>query len=309
VHRGARLNGLPPRLRFRRDVAVRRPGGPVHYVDFGGSGPPLVLVHGLAGSALNWMTVGDELTARHHALAPDLRGFGRTPLGPGTRLRDNQLLLDRFLREVAGTPATVVANSMGALLAVRQAADHPETVANLVLVDPALPWRGRRPFDPTLWTVSAALVTPMLGGPVAGRRARRWGAERVVAAAFELCCSDPARISPDVVRAHVALEAERIAESRSQRALVQAARSLAWALGRSEIETYRRVQAPTLVVHGDRDRLVPTSFSRAIGDRFAWEVVVLPGIGHLPMLEAPAEFLAVTSPWLQVREGSTAAEG
>lgn len=284
-------------------------GGPVHYIDFGGSGPPLVLVHGLAGSALNWMAVGHELAARHRALALDLRGFGRTPLGPGSRLRDNQLLLDRFLREVVGSPATLVGSSMGGLLAVRQAADHPQTVAHLVLVDPALPWRRGRPFDPALWALSAALVTPVVGGSVARRRARRWGAERVVAAAFELCCSEPGRISPEVVGTHVALEAERIMDPRSQRALVQAARSLAWALGRSEVGTYRRVQVPTLVVQGDGDRLVPASFSRAIGSRFAWQLVVLPGIGHLPMLECPAEFLDVTERWLQARQRPVAAQG
>src|SRR5215475_8394327 len=97
--------------------------GPVHYLDFGGSGPPLVCVHGLSGSALNWMAVGPALTDRYRVLALDLRGFGRTPLGSGTRLRDNRRLLDLFIGEVAGGPAILVGNSMGGLLSVTQAAD------------------------------------------------------------------------------------------------------------------------------------------------------------------------------------------
>ena len=55
-------------------------GGPVHFADFGGSGPTMVLVHGLGGSHLNWLAVGPALAARARVLAPDLAGFGRTPL-------------------------------------------------------------------------------------------------------------------------------------------------------------------------------------------------------------------------------------
>src|SRR5262247_294097 len=110
--------------------------GPVHYLDFGGDGPPLVCVHGLSGSALNWTLVAPALADRHRVFAVDLRGFGRTPLGPGSRLSDNRHLLDLFLREVAGGPTTLVGNSMGGLVSVLQAAAAPETVSSLVLVDP-----------------------------------------------------------------------------------------------------------------------------------------------------------------------------
>jgi len=54
--------------------------GPVHYADYGGSGPPLLLIHGLAGSYLNWMSVADRLAITHRVWALDLRGFGLTPL-------------------------------------------------------------------------------------------------------------------------------------------------------------------------------------------------------------------------------------
>src|ERR687886_710247 len=119
--------------------------GPVHYLDFGGAGTPLVCVHGLGGAALNWMAVGPPLARGHRVLAPDLPGFGRTALGDRrASLGANRRLLDRFIREVAGSPAIVMGNSMGGLLTVLQAAHSPETVRAVVLVDPALPWRGRR---------------------------------------------------------------------------------------------------------------------------------------------------------------------
>ncbi len=281
--------------------------GPVHYLDFGGEGPPLVCVHGLAGSALNWMAVGPELTERHRVLALDLRGFGRTPIGRGARLADNQRLLDRFLREVAGTPAILVGNSMGGLLAVRQAARHPETVAGLVLVDPALPWRGRRPRDLQVFALFAALLTPGLGDGLLRGRARRWGAERVVRTALAICCADPDRVPHDVVRAHVDLEAERLTSRSGERALAQAARSLVWALRRrGYADLYQAVRAPALLVHGDRDRLVPIGFSRAIAEHVGWQLAEMPGIGHVPMLEAPEPFLDVTHGWLRSHQPAAA---
>ncbi len=281
--------------------------GPVHYLDFGGSGPPLVCVHGLSGSALNWMAVAPALAARHHVLALDLRGFGRTPLGPGSRLRDNRELLDLFLRHVVGGPATVAGNSMGGLLAVLQAAAAPETVSSLVLVDPALPWRGHVPFDLSLWAFFGIMLPPILGEAALSRNTQRWGAERAVSAALEACCVDAGRVPRDLVEALVAQETVRIPQPRSHRALAQASRSLLWALGRRGLTaTYAKVSAPVLIVHGERDPLVPAAFSREIGRRFGWHVELLPDVGHVPMMEAPREFVELTLDWLEEHEPAAA---
>ena len=281
--------------------------GPVHYLDFGGGGPPLVCIHGLSGSALNWMAVGPALAERHRVLALDLRGFGRTPLGSGTRLRDNRRLLDRFLHDVVGGPAVVVGNSMGGLVAVLQAAARPEAVSSLVLVDPALPWRGHRPFDLSLWSFFGSLLPPILGEATLAWSGRRLGAERVVHGVLEACSADASRIPPDLVRALVEQEAERFASPRSFRALAQASRSLLWALGRRGLmRTYARVSAPALVLHGEKDRLVPAGYSVAIGRRFGWRVEVLPGVGHVPMMEVPADFTRVTLGWLESHEPAAA---
>ncbi|HEY7198630.1 MAG TPA: alpha/beta hydrolase [Candidatus Dormibacteraeota bacterium] len=282
--------------------------GPVHYLDFGGEGPPLVCVHGLSGSALNWMAVGPRLAAAgHRVTALDLRGFGRTPLGSGTRLRDNHRLLDLFLREVVGRPATLIGNSMGGLLSVLQAAAHPETVSSLVLVDPALPWRRRRPFDLGVFAFFGAMLPPVAGEAILGWGGRRWGAERVVAGVLAAVSADPHRLSEELVRAHVEQEARRLGWPRSHRALAQASRSLLWALARRGLAaTYRAVSAPVLIIHGALDRIVPAAFSRAVGARFGWQVEVMPGVGHVPMMEAPDEFLAVTLGWLASHQPAAA---
>lgn len=273
--------------------------GPVHYLDFGGDGPPLVCVHGLGGSALNWIAVGTELSIHHRVLALDLRGFGRTPLGAGTRLRDNERLLNLFLRGVAGRPATLVGNSMGGLLAVRHAAKHPDTVRNLVLVDPALPWRRQRALNALMYAFFTALLTPGLGDRALYARMRRLGPERVVNAVLRIVSADPQRIPDDVVRAHVELERHRLGSPRSQRAFAQASRSLLWALARgADSRIYGHVRAPVLILHGDSDRLVPAGNSQQIGRRFGWRVEVLPEVGHVAMLEAPDHFVRVVLSWL-----------
>ncbi len=80
------------------------------------AGPPIVFVHGLGGSHLNWCLIGSQLAAGRRVVALDLHGFGLTP---GTRrnatVQDNTRLLDRFVREVAGPPVILAGNSMGGL--------------------------------------------------------------------------------------------------------------------------------------------------------------------------------------------------
>lgn len=94
--------------------------GPVHFADFGGEGPTMVLVHGLGGSAVNWMAVGPGLATRARVLAPDLAGFGRSPLaGRSARVQANQRLLGRFIDEFAVDPVILVGNSMGGMIALR----------------------------------------------------------------------------------------------------------------------------------------------------------------------------------------------
>jgi pimeloyl-ACP methyl ester carboxylesterase len=282
--------------------------GPVHYLDFGGEGPPLVCVHGLAGSALNWMAVGPALASRHRVLAVDLRGFGRTPLGGGTRLEDNRRLLDLFVREVAGAPATLVGNSMGGLISVVQAAASPETVASVVLADPALPWPGRRAVDPAVWSFFSLMLPPIAGETLMSWQAGRLGARRVVEHVLAACCVDPGRVPADMVRALIDQEVERFASPRSHRALAQATRSLLWALAhhRGRARMYEAVRAPVLIVQGERDRLIPVEFSRSVADRFHWQLALLPDVGHLPMMETPDVFVQVTLGWLASQESAAA---
>jgi pimeloyl-ACP methyl ester carboxylesterase len=275
--------------------------GRVHYYDFGGSGPPLVLVHGLGGAALNWMAAGHGLAQGHRVLALDLRGFGETPLGNGlSTIEANQRLLDRFIREVAGSPAVVVGNSMGGLLTTLQAARQPETVRAAVLVDPALPWRTRQRIDLPILTFFGAMLVPGLAEWQLKWRRRRLGPDRIAAETLAMCTVDPYRVPEQAREAHLELARRRADRPDGERALAQAARSLLRMLARpgSFSATYGAVRAPVLIIHGDRDRLVPVQSSLAIGHRYGWAVEVLPDVGHIPMLEVPGPFVRVTLSWL-----------
>jgi pimeloyl-ACP methyl ester carboxylesterase len=275
--------------------------GSVHFLDYGGSGTPLVCVHGLGGSAINWMAVGPGMTRQNRVLALDLPGFGYTPLGGrSASLEGSGELLDRFLREVAGSPVVLVGSSMGGLLALQQAARQPDTVHAIVLVDPALPWPGRNRFDLRVWAFFGALTAPGVAGRGPAWRSRRLGAERLVHEMLAAVCVQPDRVPRELVQAQVEQVLDRLhASNGDTRALSRAGRSLLRALARKRYDAvYGAVRAPVLVVHGDRDRLVPVESSLTLAQEYGWLVSVLHGVGHVPMMEAPEEFLQAVRPWL-----------
>jgi pimeloyl-ACP methyl ester carboxylesterase len=265
--------------------------GPTHYVDFGGpsDAAPLVAVHGLGGSHANWLAVAPRLAEDHRVLAPDLAGHGLTrPDHRATDVDANQRLLDRFLREVSDTPAILMGNSMGGLISILQAARHPETVAGLVLLDPAIPSPPGLP-DPQVMANFTSYAVPGLGAAMLARRRRRLTPEQQVQQVLDLCCVDPTRVPADVVRRAVELAAERQSFEHVDQAFLDAARSVIRHLatrGRL-LAQMRAVRVPVLLLHGDRDRLVPVGAARLAARTLPqWHVEIAPEVGHVPQLEA-----------------------
>jgi pimeloyl-ACP methyl ester carboxylesterase len=285
--------------------------GPVHYVDFGGSGPPLLMVHGLGGAAINWMAVGPPLATTHRALALDLAGFGETPLyGRSATVGANASLVHDFVEKVVGEPVLLMGNSMGGHIAVLEAAAHPEAVDSLVLVDPAIPGIHVRRPEPLMLGALAALSIPGLAQRVLDRRIRAFGPEKLVEQTLALVCADPSRVPPEVVAAHVRLTRERDhLGPQNGRAFVQASRSVGLRMASPRFwSLVAAVKAPTLVVHGSRDRLIPLGAARELARRRPdWQLEVLDGVGHVPMLETPVLFLDALRSWSAFRIASAAA--
>lgn len=279
-------------------------GGPTHYFDFGGpeGAPVIVGVHGLGGAAWNWAAVAPPLTERYRMFAVDLAGHGRTPAGERkTTVGANRRLLDRFVREVVAEPVVLMGNSMGGAISLLEAARSPDVVRGLVLVDPALPRPVLAPIDPLVAATFAVMTLPGLGEMALRRRRGRSSVEQQVRETLAFCCVDPTRIPPEVVALGIALAEERHGDEYAARDFLAAARSLVRLLTTSRRfrDAMRAVEAPVLLLHGDRDRLVPLSGARGVAAANPhWRFEVARNIGHTPQLEAPEWTASVVLEWL-----------
>jgi pimeloyl-ACP methyl ester carboxylesterase len=287
--------------------------GPTHYLDFGGpaDGPVIVCVHGLGGSAINFLAIAPLLTDRYRVFAPDLAGHGLTQShGRDTMVLANRRLLHQFAASVAGGPVILMGNSMGGMISLLEATAAPECVAGLILLDPALPMVPARP-DPAVTARLALLATPGVGLALMAAR-RRMSPEAVVASTLKMCCVDPARVPADVVAEHVALARRRAAFTATDRDMFRATRSTVFTAMFARSLGYRRgmgsIKAPVLLIHGERDRLVPLAGARsAARANPAWTFITMPDIGHIPQLEAPRRTADIVLDWLD-RAGRTAVE-
>jgi pimeloyl-ACP methyl ester carboxylesterase len=278
--------------------------GPVHYLDFGGpaDGPMIVCVHGLSGAAVNWAAIAPLLTDRYRMLAPDLAGHGLTRSGGrGTDVVANRALLHRFIESVSAGPVILMGNSMGGMISLLEASAAGPALAGVILIDPALPFVPARP-DPLVAAIFVLCATPGIGRLVMGQL-RRLSPEATVAGLLRLCCADASRVPADVVAMHVTVARQREPVTGVGRETAAAMRSVIATAGLGSGQAYRRgirsITCPVLLLHGDRDRLVPVSAARsAAREHPSWSLVVLPGVGHVPMLEAPRESAAAIIDWL-----------
>lgn len=268
-------------------------GVPVHYVDHGGpaDGPLLVMVHGLGGSLVNWAALAPLLTNTCRVLALDLIGFGHTQAGThSTSITANQRMLNRFLIEVAGGPVVLVGNSMGGLITILQATQHPESVSAAVLIDPALPVTVGSQPDALVAAGFGMYAVPHLGRAMLKARRRVRTPEQLAMDVLRLCCVDPTRVPAEVLEQHLEMARARRGYPDIDEQFLGAARSLMSMLARrsSYMATMKAIRVPVLLLHGDKDRLVTIGASRAVAAANpSWRFEVARDVGHVPQLEVP----------------------
>ena len=287
--------------------------GPLHYLDFGGpaGGPLIVCVHGLGGSATNWLAVAPLLTGSCRVLAPDLAGHGLTQSrGRGTGVAANRALLHRFLASVSPGPAVLMGNSMGGMISLLEASAHPGAVAGLILVDPALPFLAARP-DPLVTAMFLLYLTPGIGRALMAHE-RHLPSARRVAGVLRLCCVVPARVAADVITRQVEVLDQRARFTGTGQDFSAAIRSAIAAVGYPGRRAYQRrihsVACPVLLIHGTGDRLVPVTAARAAARQNpSWTLAEITGVGHVPQLEAPVSTARAIGWWLGAA-GAGAAE-
>jgi pimeloyl-ACP methyl ester carboxylesterase len=278
--------------------------GPIFFLDLPGpdEGPTFVLVHGLGGSHANWLGIAPLLAQRGRVLAVDLPGFGRTPLaGRRADLASNTALLARVIEKMAIPPVVLVGNSMGGAIAAMTAVRHPDLVCGTVLVAPAMPRSGRAAIDRTVAGFATTYFIPQVGASFISAGVRSYGAERLVQRMLSLCNVDPSRVAAEVVAAHIEVANALAGLTDMTAAFLQGARSLVRVVGRRRryMELLRSVTAPTLLIAGEHDRLVPRSALEGLARvRPDWDFAVLENTGHTPMLEDPRAVLGAIDAWL-----------
>ncbi len=278
-------------------------GGQVAYQDLG-AGALIVMVHGLGGSKENWMLVAGRLAeSGYRVLAPDLAGFGETPLdGRESTLEANRKIVDGLIT-ASGGPVVLVGHSMGGLIGMMQAASNPYSVARLVLLDPAVPLANTSPMKPLPTALVNLLARwPGVGASAAGAIARIQGPETLVKNALRQYCFDSTRLDPSLIEALVAGERARIARGRAYLGYMQAYRSMRARLRNPDSydrDIALKVKAPTLLIAGASDTLVPTRLIRRLASlRSDWTYEEMPDVGHNPQMEAPARFVELLLSWL-----------
>jgi len=249
--------------------------------DHAGNGHPLLLVHAGIVNRHMWDRVTDALTAGYRVIRPDLRGFGETSasLEPFTNWHD----LADLLRSLDAAPAHVIGVSMGGGASLDLALAEPGLVDRLVLVAPGLAgwdWapqlRADWEAEETAWQrgdldeVAWANVRTWVDGPTRGGEA----APELRQAVFDMY-----RPALGLQAVEGALDSGAL-EPRSSTRLAE-------------------VQAPTLVVVGDLDQ--PDMMR--IGEHLARDIpdarlVSMPGVSHLPPMEAPEEFVRIVREFL-----------
>lgn len=107
----------------------------LNYLDTGGDGTPLVVIHGLLGSADNWRSHVKKWQAERRVIAVDLRNHGRSPHAPGMAYADQAADVLALLDRLDVPRAHLLGHSMGGKVAISMARLAPARVASLIVAD------------------------------------------------------------------------------------------------------------------------------------------------------------------------------
>jgi pimeloyl-ACP methyl ester carboxylesterase len=261
------VEGIPVTAR-RLDV-----GGVATALLEGGSGAPVVLLHGHGGFAESLVEVIAALADGYRIVAPDLPGLGRS------ELRGGQLgpagtteWLDRMIAATCTMPPVLVGFSAGAGVAVRYVLTGLGRLRRVVLVSPG--WRG-----------SVRLGIPL----------------RIALARFR---HTPSRASADRVARHLLFDAERtnarfgsrftaledyVIERAGRAGVRSANRALPLAI---DVDQVRRIDVPVALICGRHDRIAPIGQTQRVTAELGWPLALIDDAGHLPHLEQPRLFAA-----------------
>ncbi len=249
-----------------------------------GAGPAVVLLHGAdVGSAdLTWRPTVPVLASTFRVIAPDLPGHGHTPPLPGEPATEAYIRwLGAFLDALGIGRAALVGLSLGGAISLGFALQHPDRVSRLVLVA-SYGLMRRVPLHALAYRLVRVprlvrLLTRLRANPLVLRLGMRW------------VVGDLRTVPPALIH-----EVAAAVRARGRRSLFYA--WLATELDKHTVRTcyldrLHELRVPTLLLHGDRDRLVPVGAAQQAARRLPrGHLVVFPGCGHWVPRERPEAF-------------------
>lgn len=240
-------------------------GQTIRYYDVG-SGPPLVLIHGIGGDADDWAFCFNALAASHRVIALDMLGFGRSD----KPYVDYSIavfveVLERFLLSLDIGRASVVGHSLGGWVAASFALRSPEAVARLVLIDSAGVWGEMRELPVDLHVSTLAHMREI----------------------FQHLFYDKTLISDALVEFAYANHLAR-GDGYTIHSVLENLRG-----GRERLDDcIGDLRVPTLVIWGANDEIIPLEIGRRIHQLVPGaSLEIIPQCGHLPELEKPGELV------------------
>ena len=250
-----------------------------------GSGPPLVLVHGLMGYSFSWRHAIPSFAEYAEIFAVDLLGTGYSdrPAGIDLSLAGCAQRLLRFIDEVCRAPVDLLGTSHGGAVSLKAATLAPERIKRMVLVAPVNPWapRGRR-------------LAPFLSNPLIAPLALRI-VPLVKEYYFRRLYADPRRIIPGTLEGY----SKPLDRPGSYQYGISILRTWNRDLDDLEAQLPGIAGIPTLLVWGDRDGAVAPSSAERLQRNFRnCQLVKMRGVGHLPYEEVPEEFNRIVSEYL-----------
>lgn len=268
------------------DELVSVAGVKVHY-RHAGSGPPLLLLHGLVGSSQNWESNISFLAQDASVYAVDLFNMGESERVPGLNagLEATADRIVALMDELGLEEADIGAHSHGGAIAMMLAARHPSRVRSLILFAPANPFcdLGRQliHFYQTRFGMWLARQIPHL--------------PRVLkATALGRMYGDPDRVAEGVLEGYIAgLHVPGTIDHVLQ--IIQR-----WHADMGHLRSVlAQLKKPTLLIWGDRDRAVGLASGRQLERLLPQSsLVVVPGAGHIPFQEMPRVCNQTMREWL-----------
>jgi pimeloyl-ACP methyl ester carboxylesterase len=244
----------------------------------GGSGPPLVLLHGPAANATHWMRVTPSLVATHHVIVPDLPGHGASGLPGDGRIDADRVIawLGALIDQCCQAPPVLVGQLLGGAIAARFASVQGHRLSQLVLVDTF----GLRPFHPA--PDFALALTNYLTQP----------GERTHTDLWHHCAFNLGALIERMGEQWWPFETYNVECARTP-SLQAAVATLMEQFGAPAIagDDLARIAVPTTLVWGRHDRATPLAAAEEASARFGWPLHVIEDCSDDPAVEQPEAVL------------------